>query len=168
MKAVSNASPLIYLAKIKQIKLLPQLFQEILVPNRVYQETVIKGRELGYEDANLIYEQVQTGFIKIKRVSLEKQFLKEFPIGEGEKETIQLALREKISTVLADERKARIAAEMLGLKPLGTIGVLSLAVRRGVISKKQMKEDVLKLVKKGYRIREEILSAILEELEKSP
>jgi predicted nucleic acid-binding protein len=166
VKAVSNASPLIYLAKIKQIRLLPKLFQEILVSNRVYEETVIRGRELGYEDANLINEQVQTGFINVRRVSLEKQFLKEFPIEEGEKETIQLALREKISTVLADERKARIAAEMLGLKPLGTIGVLSLAVKQGAISRKQMREDVLKLVKKGYRIREEILSTILEELEK--
>jgi predicted nucleic acid-binding protein len=166
MKAVSNASPLIYLAKIKQIRLLPKLFQEILVSNRVYEETMIRGRELGYEDANLINEQVQTGFINVRRVSLEKQFLKEFPIEEGEKETIQLALREKISTVLADERKARIAAEMLGLKPLGTIGVLSLAVKQGAISRKQMREDVLKLVKKGYRIREEILSTILEELEK--
>lgn len=166
MKAVSDASPLIYLAKIKQIRILSQLFQEILVPNRVYEETVTRGREVGYEDANLINEQVQTGIIKVERVSLEKQFLKEFPIDEGEKETIQLALKEKISTVLADERKARIAAEILGLKPLGTIGVLSLAVKQGIISKKEMREDILKLVKKGYRIREEILSTILEELEK--
>lgn len=166
MKAVSDASPLIYLAKIKQIRILPQLFQEILVPNRVYEGTVVRGRELGYEDANLINEQVQTGFIKVERVSLEKRFLKDFPIDEGEKETIQLALKEKISTVLADERKARIAAMIMALKPLGTIGVLSLAVKQGIISKKEMREDILKLVKKGYRIREEILSTILEELEK--
>jgi hypothetical protein len=132
----------------------------------VYEETVIKGRELGHEDANLINELVQTGFIKVSGVTLEKQFLKEFPIDEGEKETIQLALKEKISKILVDERKARSAAEILALEPLGTIGVLSLAVRQGVISKKQMKEDILKLVKKGYRIREEILSTILEELEK--
>jgi predicted nucleic acid-binding protein len=38
------------------------------------------------------------------------------------------------------------------------IGILSLAVKQGIISKKEMREDILKLMKKGYRIREEILS----------
>jgi len=166
VKAVSNASPLIYLAKIKRTRILPRLFQEILVANRVYEETVVRGRELGYEDANLIDELVQTGFIRVKKVRPERGFLAGFPIDEGEKRTIQLALNEKISTVIADERKARIAAEIFALKPLGTIGVLLLAVKQGIITRKQVKEDVLKLVRKGYRIREEILLTILKELEK--
>ena len=166
MKAVSNASPLIYLAKIKRTRILPRLFQEILVANRVYEETVVRGRELGYEDANLIDELVQTGFIRVKKVRQERGFLAGFPIDEGEKRTIQLALNEKISTVIEDERKARIAAEIFALEPLGTIEVLLLAVKRGIITRKQVKEDVLKLVRKGYRIREEILLTILKELEK--
>lgn len=52
--------------------------------------------------------------MRVKRANL-KQFFKEFPINEGEKKTVQLVLKEKISTVLAYERKTRIAAQILAI-----------------------------------------------------
>ncbi|WXG39650.1 MAG: hypothetical protein WED07_02250 [Candidatus Freyarchaeum deiterrae] len=69
---------------------------------------------MGYVDSNLIKEHFQIGSMRVKRANL-KQFFKEFPINEGEKKTVQLVLKEKISTVLAYERKTRIAAQILAI-----------------------------------------------------
>jgi hypothetical protein len=44
-KVVSNASPLIHLAKINQIYLLYEFFGEIAIPRAVYQECIIEGEE---------------------------------------------------------------------------------------------------------------------------
>jgi predicted nucleic acid-binding protein len=41
---VSNSSPLIYLASLGDLNLLPQLFGHIFVPEAVHNEVVIAGR----------------------------------------------------------------------------------------------------------------------------
>lgn len=43
-KVVVNASPLITLFKSNQAELLPQLFQEIVIPQGVWDEIVIPGQ----------------------------------------------------------------------------------------------------------------------------
>jgi uncharacterized protein len=40
---VSNASPLISLARIGHLDLLPKLFERVLIPTEVYNEIVIDG-----------------------------------------------------------------------------------------------------------------------------
>jgi len=40
---VSNASPLIYLAKLGKIELLHELFGQVVIPPAVYQEVVVLG-----------------------------------------------------------------------------------------------------------------------------
>lgn len=44
MKVVSDASPLVNLARIGQLALLPQLFGRVLIPDAVWQEVVEDGR----------------------------------------------------------------------------------------------------------------------------
>ncbi len=44
MKVVCNASPLINLARIGQLALLPRIFGRILVPEAVWQEVVEDGQ----------------------------------------------------------------------------------------------------------------------------
>ena len=44
-KVVSNASPLIHLAKIGQLNLLHDFFGDIAIPRAVYQECIIEGEE---------------------------------------------------------------------------------------------------------------------------
>ena len=43
MKIVSDASPLINLARIDQLDLLRQLFEELFIPEAVWEEVVIQG-----------------------------------------------------------------------------------------------------------------------------
>jgi predicted nucleic acid-binding protein len=45
MKVVSNASPLINLARIGQLSLLPRIFSRVLIPEAVWQEVVVDGED---------------------------------------------------------------------------------------------------------------------------
>ena len=54
MKVVSNASPLINLARIGQLALLPRIFGGLLVPEAVWQEVVVGGQgQPGAEEIRL-------------------------------------------------------------------------------------------------------------------
>ena len=46
MTVVSDSSPLITLAKIGQLRLLPQLYQAIAITPQVYDEVVVRGADL--------------------------------------------------------------------------------------------------------------------------
>ncbi len=44
MKVVSNASPLINLARIGRLDLLPRIFGRLFIPEAVWQEVVVEGQ----------------------------------------------------------------------------------------------------------------------------
>ncbi len=47
MTAVSNAGPLIHLAKIGRLNLLKDIFNEIVIPRTVKEEVIDRGKEKG-------------------------------------------------------------------------------------------------------------------------
>jgi len=54
-RVVSNATPLIYLAKAARLDLLLSLFEEIFILEAVREEVVLKGKELGEVGSRLDY-----------------------------------------------------------------------------------------------------------------
>lgn len=163
MQVVSNSTPLIFLAKIGKLHYLEKIFERILIPEEVYSEAVIEGKERRYPDSILIEELVKKGFILVKNVKIT--VLKDAPIDEGEKAAVSLALRENIKNIMIDEGKVRRMAKLLGLKARGSLWVLSKFYEKDLISKEEFKKSVFDLLSKGYRIREEILIELLQELE---
>jgi len=164
MKIVTNASPLIFLAKIDKLELLIELFEEVIIPVQVFAEVVTKGKEKGMDDAFLIEH--FTGSEKIKLKNVDIHGLEDIPIGVGEKAVIALARKEGIDCVLIDERKARFFAKIFKLNPRGVFWILSLACSKNIISKQEFKKLVLRVVQEGYRIKEEILARFLAEIER--
>lgn len=146
--------------------LLTELFDEIFIPSTVFYETVTRGKEKMMEDAfvieNFINENEKN---KITIVDVDFQGFEEIPLGIGEKAVIAFARRENIENVLIDEGKARTIAKMFRLKPRGTLWVLALANSEDLITYHELKESVLRIVEKGYRIKEEILARFLREIE---
>lgn len=135
MKAISNAGPLIALAKLGQLGLILKLFDEIVIPREVYTEVVTNGLLLGAWDAGSVDFLVRQGHIFVKDVNLPT------PIPEwaqaidmGEAQVILLALHESADWVLIDNAHARKAARGVGLPLKGTIGLLLEALRKRHLS----------------------------------
>ena len=161
MKIVSNASPLIFLAKIGELDLLDKY--EIKIPRQVYEE-IHKGAEIGKEDTQKIESLIERKIIKIEDTAIDKGIDKQ-NLGKGEKAAISLAINKEINIVLIDERKARRIAKFYKLKPRGTIGILIEALKNKEIDKQEFKELLRKLVKERYRINEILILEILNKTE---
>ena len=76
-----------------------------------------------------------------------------------------MALKESLE-FLVDDSTARVIAASLGIKPIGTVRVLYLAVKNGLISKNDAKKTLNLMIKEGFRLSIEVYSRFLEELEK--
>ncbi|MDZ7583163.1 MAG: DUF3368 domain-containing protein [Deltaproteobacteria bacterium] len=135
MKAVSNAGPLIALAKLGSLGLLLKLFNEIFIPREVFIEVVTNGLLRGASDAGSVDYLVRQGDIFVKDITLPAT-LPEWAqmIDRGEVEVIFLALRESPDWLLIDNAHARKAARSMGLPLKGTIGLLLEALRRRYLS----------------------------------
>jgi len=162
VRVVCNSTPLIFLAKIGRLDLLEKIFDEVIIPEKVFSEVVIDGKEKGYSDAFLVEKFIEKGIISKKETKIKAS--NDLPIGEGELEAIELAVKLGIQDILIDEAKGRRIAKLYDLKPKGTLWVLTKAFEDDLISKEELKISIQELIKNGFRIREDILVDIFKEI----
>ncbi|MEK6949120.1 MAG: hypothetical protein AABX34_02790 [Nanoarchaeota archaeon] len=162
MNIVSNTSPLVFLAKIGKLGFLKDY--RIFIPQQVFDE-ILMWKNKNKDDYLILEDWINKNNVSMEKVDL----LKNLPqsLGEGEKSAISLALKKKINVVLIDERKARISASVLGLKPKGTIAIIQQQMLNKKITRKECKNLVFELIKKGYRIKEELIVEFLQSIEKN-
>lgn len=142
---VSNAGPLIALAKINALNLLSELYGHIYTVESVYQETVTEGLELGAPDAPLIQHFYEQGILEIKPLEAQPPPLPSQPkkIHPAEYESIQLAFQLKADLLLLDDWDARQVAEAnfetLKAKTVikGTLGLIVTACQEQIITPTQ-------------------------------
>ncbi len=158
---VSNASPLIYLAKVGKLHLLKELFGEVLIEEEVRREVVDKGGEEGAADSAIIDECIKEGWIVVTRVRDKRKFK---GIHMGEANTILLA-KELNAGVLIDEEDAREVARAFGLKTRGTLYVLRECRERGLISKKEVIEILDDMLSEGFRLSAYLYTEFIKGLE---
>jgi predicted nucleic acid-binding protein len=118
MRIVTNASPLIFLTKIDSLGLLQQCFSRVLVSPAVVAET---GLDLPDSIEQLRLSDVGEAFVRGALGTLHR----------GELETLMLARERDIDLVAVDDSAARRKAVQMGLRPIGTVGILVLARRLG-------------------------------------
>ena len=128
MIVVSDTSPLNYLVLIDLQHILPQLFERILIPVAVRDEL----QSAGAPEAIARFMAATPAWLEIRQVA--EVDLKLQHLDRGEREAITLAGSLPAASVLIDERKARLAARGHGLVVSGTLGVLDLAARRGLVN----------------------------------
>ena len=80
---------------------------------------------------------------------------------------LTLALRMKAGLLLADERIRRIAG-VEGIRPVGTLGLLLQALRKGLLRGTEVRRLVDELIgARGFRIGVELYAAIFDEIDRS-
>jgi predicted nucleic acid-binding protein len=153
MIAVSDSTPLIALARIGRLKLLHDFFQEIYIPEEVYDEVVRRGKDLPgaaeVEAASFIKVENADNKVAVDALSIS--------LDRGEAEAIVLAEKKK-ALLIIDDGDGRRTAELLGLKITGTIGILLLASKEGILDLKQSLEDLRAV---GFRISDREYEKIL-------
>ncbi len=129
MIVVSNTSPLTNLAAIGQFDLLRQLYSEVHIPHAVWEELNAEGLQWpGSESV------ATAGWVECRAVD-NKPLVTALrrDLDRGEAESIALALELKADLVLMDEREGRHAAQRMGLRVVGVVGVLLEAKAKGAI-----------------------------------
>ena len=159
-KIVSNATPLIYLAKVRKLDLLESLYEQVLIPEEVEKEVVGEGKRIGQKDAFLIEKKISDGWINVLKAN---EFI-EIPmrLEKGEVAALTLAKELGVKEVLIDESLARSASEIIGLIPRGTIFVLLEALKINKINFDEFMEILGRLLKEGFRLREEVYLKAIE------
>ncbi|MCG8455619.1 MAG: hypothetical protein MI919_05005 [Holophagales bacterium] len=146
MTAVADAGPLIALAKIDGLQILPKLYPRVLTPEAVFEEAVVAGRQLGAPDVVLLEEHYRQGFLVQREPEhapaelLRAEISDLAQLGRGEIASIALALDLNADWLLIDDRAARVVAEQIfeakncPSRAKGTLGVLVTAYSIGASS----------------------------------
>ncbi len=158
MIVVSNTTPLIGLASIQQFDLLWRLFGKVYIAQAVYEEAVIAGRETGGAKR----EVSTANWIKVVRVKdrlAVDVLLDELDLGEAE--TIVLAREVDADWVLMDEKKGRRKLNQLGLKKIGTVGILLKAKQLRLLT--SIRPDLERLRYQGFSLSQAVIDAVLQQ-----
>lgn len=155
---VSNTSPIINLACIGRLDLLPALFGVITIPDAVFHEIAVANPDApGASDVRTAswmrrYAVVNRPLVTSLRLELDP----------GEAEAIACAMEANARLLLIDERRGRTVAQRLGLATTGLLGVLLLARRRDLIASIRPLLDDLRRVA-GFWIGDALYSQVLRD-----
>jgi len=158
MSVVSNASPLISLARIGRLDLLRQLYGELLIPEAVWHEVVIEG--VGQPGADEVKAATWIKTQSVTNTPLVHALRQE--LGPGEAEAIALTLETQAELLLMDERVGREVARHLGLRCTGLIGVLLEAKHKSVLNAVKPHLDALRNMA-GFRISDALYVRVLQD-----
>ncbi len=142
--AVSNSGPLIHLTIVGLLELFFKLYDVILIPQSVYNEIVVKGKEEGHSDAIILEQAISNEKIKVKKVKADTQKISTSKLHQGEINAILLALQSGVEIILLDDEEARIFARNLKIKVKGTLGILIELLKQKFLKL----EEALKYLKK--------------------
>jgi len=152
---VPDTSLLLYLGRIGKVDVLPLLYKEVCVPEKVVRELDV-GRLLRADTI----DPSTLDWVKVVLVSQEEiDALPSSQLGIGEQSVITYVKSHAGYVAGLDDRLARLFAEQLGIKAVGMIGVLLKAKRAGLISSLG---PVLESARtQGFRMSKELYQEVL-------
>ena len=154
-KWVVNASPLIILGKLSQIELLTELADTLVIPEAVAQEI---ERGATNDPARLWLTKEGPSFIK--KVPPIANTIANWDLGDGESHVLSWAATNKDYEAILDDLAARRCAQTLSIPVRGTLGIMLLAKKSGMIP--DIEPLLNALVASGFRVDPNILDAIRE------
>lgn len=165
MIVISDTSALTNLAAIQHLHLLPQLYNQVTIPEAVYRELVdvdppVPGT---FEVQTAVWLEVRQA---VNRGVIER-LRGEVKLDPGESEAIALALELGADLLLIDERRGRSEADRLGLRITGLLGILVEAKRQNLIVTVKPLIDAL-IDTSEFRVSSALYNQILEMVNEIP
>ena len=154
---VADSSPLIGLARIGQLDLLRALNWKPIMPPAVREEVTLFDLEAPGAAAVR-----QASWIEIGTPDPGEVEALGILVDRGEAEAIALAQSLPGSTLLIDDARARRVAERLGIRRIGTVGLLRRAKQAGLIA--AIKPALDALMANGIYIHRSLIEAVLIDL----
>lgn len=130
--AVTDAGPLIHLHEVGALPLLA-LFETVIVPSTVWQETTQAGRV----PAGVLRALANLAQADDPPAGREGCF---DGLDAGERSCLRLCQHEAIALLLTDDLEARQAAQEVGVRPVGSLGLVLRASREGRLTKKRARQ----------------------------
>lgn len=159
MKVASNSSPIIWLSQMGYFDLLREVFGTVIITPEVWAETV--DRAAGYPNAANVMAAKAEGWMTVMTpTDTEKVAVLKAQLHVGEAETLVIGQEQSVDAVLIDDLKARNFATAMGLKVIGTAGILLLAHNKGIPL--DVKAALDKMRSLGFRLKEHVYQDILK------
>ena len=162
MIVVSDTSPVLNLARIGRLELLPLLYGEVLIPSAVYQELTRSKKDLppAIDLPSLPWLKVATAKDQNRVQELRED------LDPGEAEAIVLAIECRADLLLVDERRGRRTATAAGLTVTGLLGVVARAKQAGLIDlAKPVLDELIHVAR--FWIGPELYAEVLAELKET-
>jgi predicted nucleic acid-binding protein len=156
---VSDTPPILNLARIGRLELLPALYHQVIIPEAVYEELTVSKADLP-PAIDLSSEPWLT--IATPKDQARVQKLRE-DLDPGEAEAIVLAIERRADLLLVDERRARQIATAAGLTVTGLLGTVARAKLAGLIPLAQPVLDEL-IQTARFWIGPQLYQEVLKEL----
>lgn len=162
MNSIIDTSTLISLARIGYLEIIPRLKIDVVLPDDVYEEAVIKGEERGIADATVIKNFITNHKIKVihterSQIKVVRQKLKKI-LAKGDESVLSLAIKAKAKEVITNDDGLGKIAMALGFAVNGTPDLLMKGLRERVLDFREFEALVRGLV------IENRLSSVIAEL----
>ncbi len=157
-KVVVNTTPLIALSHVGQLELLKRMYDEIIIPEAVYEELSIKTESVCKKEVDNSLD-----WIRVERI--KNQMAKDMyktQLHDGEVEVMILAKETSADVVIIDDANAKKYAKYLKLPVTGTLGVLLRAKQQGHIDR--LEPILRQMIEKGIYISANLVEMCLKQV----
>ena len=163
MIVISDTTPIISLLKINRLDLFEKLFDTVQIPKGVFAELIENPRF--QEESKIVQScnyikvvgEIDEGYVTLLRRATGLDL--------GKSEAIYLSDNGKADMLLMDEVRGREVATQMGIKTMGTIGILGIAYQDSIISKEEVKGAIEILRDAGRHISERLYEQLLNMIE---
>ncbi len=164
---VFDAIPLIYLAKAKVLKYVCELEEEILIPETVFQEVVVEGKNMGFPDAIRVEKLVDKGIFEIvpaeRGIIYDKLEDNNF-LSKADMDVLEIALQENGIAVM-DDSYPRTIAKIEGIRCRGTFYLIFRMLNEKIVDKEEAKNIIDEIIEEGWYCTTDLYSHIMKKLE---
>lgn len=164
---VFDATPLIYLAKVDQLRLASHLDRQCLVPEVVYDEAVTTGIDRGYPDARRIEQCVDDGVFDVVSdgdTSLADRLARNPNLSDADVAVLSCAASVDATAVM-DETVGRRVAAVEGIETRGTAYLVLRCAKRSAISVPDARETIDAMIDAGWYCAPDLYAKLVRKLE---